>query len=288
MAKVRIPDLLAKKREHKKISMITAYDYPTARLADEAGIDVILVGDSYGMVSLGYETTTPVTMDEMLTASKAVARGAKHSLLVGDMPFMSFQSSIEDAVRNAGRFVKEGGMDAVKIEGGQFSEAAHAIVRTGIPVMGHVALAPQTAPLWGSYPVQGKEAAQARQILNQSVELEDVGVFAIVLEMLTAEVAELITHTLSIPTIGIGAGPACDGQVLVLHDILGLYPNFTPKFAKQYLNLSEEILRALTSFKTDIESEQFPSPEHTFHMNPDELKHLRELVQSGSTPENRP
>lgn len=287
MTKTRIQDLQAKKRENKKISMVTAYDYPTAKIADEAGIDIILVGDSYGMVSLGYQSTTPVTMEEMLTAAKAVSRGAKRPLLVGDMPFMSFHSSIEDAVRNAGRFVKEGGMDAVKIEGGQFNDVARAIVRTGIPVMGHVALSPQTALLWGSYPVQGKEAAQARRILDQSVELESAGVFSVVLEMLTAEVAELITKTLSVPTIGIGAGPSCDGQVLVLHDILGLYPNFTPKFAKQYLNLSGEILGALTSFKADIENEQFPAPEHTFHMNPDEQKKLRELIQRGSSPENK-
>ncbi len=287
MAKTRIPDLQTRKKEHKKISMVTAYDYPTAKLADEAGIDIILVGDSYGMVQLGYETTTSVTMDEMLTAAKAVSRGAKRALLVGDMPFMSFHSSIEEAVQNAGRFVKEGGMDAVKIEGGQFSDVAHAIVRTGIPVMGHVALSPQTALLWGSYPVQGKDAAQARRILDQSMQLESAGAFSIVLEMLTAEVAELITQTLSVPTIGIGAGPSCDGQVLVLHDILGLYPNFTPKFAKQYLNLSAEILRALTSFKADIENEHFPTAEHTFHMSPDEQKRLRELIQTGSTPENK-
>jgi 3-methyl-2-oxobutanoate hydroxymethyltransferase len=267
--------------------MVTAYDYPTAKLADEAGIDIILVGDSYGMVSLGYESTTPVTMEEMLTAAKAVSRGAKRALLVGDMPFMSFHSSIEEAVQNAGRFVKEGGMDAVKIEGGQFSDVARAIARTGIPVMGHVALSPQTALLWGSYPVQGKEAAQAKRILNQSLELEAAGAFSIVLEMLAAEVSELITTSLAIPTIGIGAGPSCDGQVLVLHDILGLYPNFTPKFAKQYLNLSGDILHALTSFKSDIENGQFPAHEHTFHMNPDEQKRLRDLIQTGSALENK-
>jgi 3-methyl-2-oxobutanoate hydroxymethyltransferase len=287
MVKTRIADLQARKKEHKKISMVTAYDYPTARIADEAGIDIILVGDSYGMVSLGYESTTPVTMEEMLTAARAVSRGARNALLVGDMPFMSFQSSIEEAVRNAGRFVKEGGMDAVKIEGGQFSEVARAIARTGIPVMGHVALSPQTALLWGSYPVQGKDADQARKILDQSVELEGAGAFSVVLEMLTAEVAELITRTLSIPTIGIGAGPSCDGQVLVLHDILGLYPKFTPKFAKQYLNISGDILRALTSFKADIENEQFPTDEHTFHMSPEEQKRLREIIQTGSAPENK-
>ena len=178
-------------------------------------------------------------------------------------------------------------MDAVKIEGGQFGDVARAIARTGIPVMGHVALSPQTALLWGNYPVQGKDASQARKILDQSLELESAGAFSIVLEMLTAEVAELITNSLSIPTIGIGAGPSCDGQVLVLHDILGLYPNFTPKFAKQYLNLSAEILRALTSFKADIESEQFPATGHTFHMDPDEQKRLRELIQRGSPPENK-
>ncbi len=285
MEKTRIRDLISRKKGGKKISMVTAYDYPTAKLADEAGIDIILVGDSYGMVSLGYQTTTPVTMEEMVTASKAVSRGAKHALLVGDMPFMSFQASIEDAVRNAGRFVKEGGMDAVKIEGGEFSESARAIVRAGIPVMGHVALAPQTATLWGGYSVQGKDASQAHKILQQSLELEDARVFSIVLEMLTAEVAELITKSVSVPTIGIGAGGECDGQVLVLHDILGLYPQFTPKFAKQYLNLSQEILQALTSFKQDIEAGRFPAPEHTFHMDSNEQKRLRDLTEAESAAE---
>lgn len=287
MAKMRIQDLVARKREHKKISMVTAYDYPTAKIADDAGIDIILVGDSYGMVSLGYQTTTPVTMEEMLTACKAVSRGAERALLIGDMPFMSFQSSSEDAIRNAGRFVKEGGMDAVKIEGGQFIEIARSIARTGIPVMGHVALAPQTASLWGSYPVQGKEAKQAQRILDQSMELESAGVFSIVLEQLTAEVAELITRTVSVPTIGIGSGIDCDGQVLVLHDILGLYTNFTPKFAKRYLNLSQEILGALSSFKEDIEKGRFPSSEHIFHMEPNEQKRLRELIKTDPALENR-
>jgi 3-methyl-2-oxobutanoate hydroxymethyltransferase len=286
--KVRIPDLLKYKREGKKISMVTAYDYPTEKLADEAGIDIILVGDSYGMVSLGYATTTPVTMEEMIMACKAVSRGATRSLLVGDMPFMSFQASIEDAVKNAGRFVKEGGMDAVKIEGGQYGETARAIVKAGIPVMGHVALSPQTATLWGGYSVQGKDAAQARTILDQSIDLESAGVFSVVLEMLTEEVGDLITRSLSIPTIGIGAGPNCDGQVLVLHDILGLYPKFTPKFAKQYLNLSLEIHQALSKFKQEIESGAFPGAEHTFHMDLDEQKRLREMIQTGQGVRTKP
>ncbi len=288
MAKIRIVELISRKKEAKKISMVTAYDYPTSRLADEAGIDIILVGDSYGMVSLGYPTTTPVTMEEMLIACKAVSRGPRRALLVGDMPFMSFQTSPEDAVRNAGRFVKEGGMDAVKLEGGQFSEAARAIAKAGIPVMGHVALSPQTANLGGGYTVQGKEASMARRIVEQSLLLEEAGVFSIVLEQLTAEVADMITQSVSVPTIGIGAGPHCDGQVLVLHDILGLYPDFTPKFAKQYVNLSEKILEALSAFRRDIETGQFPGPEHAFHMEPSELKRLKELKQTESAIRNRP
>lgn len=275
MERVRIQDLAEKKRASKKISMVTAYDYPTAKLADEAGIDIILVGDTYGMVSLGYETTTPTTMDEMLTACKAASRAVTRALLVGDMPFMSFQASAEDAVRNAGRFVKEGGVDAVKLEGGQFADAVRAITKAGIPVMGHAALAPQTAPLWGGYSLQGKSAEQTLKLLGEAQALQAAGAFSLVLEMVAAEAAGLITQTLSIPCIGIGAGPSCDGQVLVLHDILGLYSSFTPKFAKKYRDLAGEIRSALSEYRQDIETGRFPGPEHVFHMQSEELEQLR-------------
>ncbi|HEY4673814.1 MAG TPA: 3-methyl-2-oxobutanoate hydroxymethyltransferase [Nitrososphaerales archaeon] len=274
--KLTISDIAKMKGEGRKIVVITAYDYPFATIADRAGIDIILVGDSGGMVSLGYETTIPVSMDEMLMMSKAVARAAKSSLLVGDMPFMSFQISREDAVRNAGRFVKEGRMDAVKIEGGkEFSDTVRAIARTGIPVMGHVGLTPQTATLWQGYRVQGKDARSAEKLIEDAQELESAGAFAIVLEMVPEEVAEIITDKLNVPTIGIGAGRYCDGQVLVLHDILGLYEKFSPKFAKKYADLGKAASEALANYRDDVVSGKFPAQENTFKMDSKQLERLK-------------
>jgi len=228
------------------------------------------------MVSLGYENNIPVSMDEMLIMSKAVARAAKSSLLVGDMPFMSFQISRDDAVKNAGRFVKEGRMDAVKIEGGkEFSDTVRAITRAGIPVMGHVGLTPQTATLWQGYRVQGKDARSAGKLIEDAQELESAGAFAVVLEMVPEEVAEIITDKLSVPTIGIGAGRHCDGQVLVLHDILGLYERFTPKFAKKYADLGKAASEALANYRDDVVSGKFPAPENTFKMDSKELEKLK-------------
>ena len=267
MKKINISDILRMKKEGKKITCITSYDYTSASLVDKSGIDLILVGDSASMVILGYQTTIPITMDELIIFSKAVTRGNKRSLIVGDMPFMSYQASDEDAVRNAGRFVKEGEVDAVKIEGGvKMKSRVEAITRAQIPVMGHVGLMPQTSPLWSGYRVQGKTEETGEEILRDAMALEKAGAFAVVLEMVTSEVAKKITEKLKIPTIGIGAGPFCDGQIVVLHDILGLYDRFTPKFIKKYANLSEEILKALESYRDDVIAGKFPGEENTFHM----------------------
>ncbi|MBM3897920.1 MAG: 3-methyl-2-oxobutanoate hydroxymethyltransferase [Thaumarchaeota archaeon] len=274
--KLTISDIAKMKSEGKKIVVVTAYDYPFAAIAARVGVDMILVGDSGGMVSLGYENTIPVSMDEMLMMSKAVARAAKSSLLVGDMPFMSFQISRENALRNAGRFVKEGRMDAVKIEGGrEFSDTVRAITKAGIPVMGHVGLTPQTATLWQGYRVQGKDARSARKLIEDAQELESAGAFAVVLEMVPEEVAQIITDKLGVPTIGIGAGKHCDGQVLVLHDILGLYEKFTPRFAKRYADLGKAASEALAGYRDDVITGRFPAQENSFKMDAKQLERLK-------------
>jgi 3-methyl-2-oxobutanoate hydroxymethyltransferase len=259
----------------QQVVMVTSYDYPTAKIADDAGVDSILVGDSYGMVVLGYDTTVPVTLDELIPVSKAVARGASHALLVGDMPFLSFQISDEEAIRNAGRFIKEGGMTAVKIEGGTpMSPTVKSIVDMGIPVLGHIGVTPQTAPLSGGYKVQGRTALSAETLLNDALSLERAGVFGVVLEMVTEEVAQTITETISIPTIGIGSGRYCDGQVLVLHDIIGLYPKFTPKFAKHYADVGSIIRQAVDSYSTDVRNRTFPDTNHVFNMDEEQRAKL--------------
>ena len=265
--KINISEIRNIKQSGKKITCITSYDYVTASLAEKANIDLILVGDSASMVVLGYETTIPITVEEMIIFTKAVTRGNKKSLIVGDMPFMSYQASDEDAVRNAGRFVKEGGVDAVKIEGGiRMKSRVEAMIRAGIPVMGHIGLTPQTSTLWSGYRVQGKTIDDGEVLLRDAKALEEAGVFAIVLEMITSEVAKMITDNVGIPTIGIGSGPLCDGQIVVLHDILGLYDKFSPKFIKKYANMSEIILKALESYRDDVTNGNFPGEEHTFHM----------------------
>src|SRR5713101_2257041 len=228
--------------------MVTSYDFPTASIADGV-VDSILVGDSYGMVVLGYDTTIPVTMDELLPVCRAVRRGSAHALLIGDMPFMSFQVSVEEAVRNAGRFIKEGGMEAVKVEGGkEMVPVVEGISKAGIPVLGHIGLTPQTATLQGGYRIQGKTAADAKSLVEDALALENAGAFGIVLEMVTEEVARKVSESLRVPTIGIGSGRYCDGQVLVLHDIVGLYPRFVPKFAKRYTDLTSTIKEAVTEY----------------------------------------
>jgi 3-methyl-2-oxobutanoate hydroxymethyltransferase len=260
--------LRLKKERGEPISMLTAYDYPTALAMDQAGVDAILVGDSLAMVVLGYENTLPVTMEEMLHHSRAVARGAKSALLIGDMPFMSYQVSVEEATRNAGRFLQQGGMDAVKLEGGrERAEAVRCITSAGIPVMGHIGLTPQSINQLGGFRAQGKTAIAARRLLEDALVLEEAGCFSLVLESVPARLAELITKKISIPTIGIGAGVGCDGQVLVTHDLLGLFDRFTPKFVKKYADFHGEMQRAFTDYIEDVETRRFPAQEHTVEMD---------------------
>jgi len=266
--KVSVADFSKMKTRGQRIVMVTSYDYPTSIMADDVGVDSILVGDSYGMVVLGYDTTIPVTVEELLPVCQAVRRGASHSLLIGDMPFLSFQISEEDAIRNAGRFIKEGRMEAVKIEGGrEMAHVARAVSNAGIPVLGHIGLTPQTATLHGGYRVQGKNADSSESLVKDARSLEDAGVFGIVLEMITEEVSRVITQTVSVPTIGIGSGRYCDGQVLVLHDVLGLYPRFVPKFAKQYADLASTIKSAVAEYASDVRQGTFPEEKHVFKMD---------------------
>lgn len=260
-----------KKERGEPITMLTGYDYPTALALDKAGIDSILVGDSLGMVALGYETTLPVTMDEMLHHARAVSRGAKSALLIGDLPFMSYQVSTEEALRNAGRLLQQGGMDAVKLEGGrERADAVRAIVNAGIPVMGHIGLTPQSVNQLGGFRAQGKTASAAKRLLKDAQILEEAGAFSVVLEAVPARLAEYISKQISIPTIGIGAGVGCDGQVLVVHDLLGLFDRFTPKFVRQYANLHETLHNAFSEYIDDVESKRFPAAEHTVEMKDEE------------------
>jgi 3-methyl-2-oxobutanoate hydroxymethyltransferase len=273
--KVTIQDLQAKTDKGERFTMVTAYDYPTAVIVDKAGIDAILVGDSLAMVVLGLPNTVSVTMDEMLHHCRAVARGAHYTLLVGDMPFMSYQVDVKEAVRNAGRFLKEGAMDVVKLEGGAtMAPVARAIVDAGIPVMGHIGLTPQTQSKLGGFKVQGKDASAAQQIIDDALALEEAGCFSIVLEAIPDRLATLISDRLSIPTIGIGAGPGCDAQVLVTHDMVGLFDRFTPKFVKRYVNIHEQMVGALQQYKADVEAGEFPGPEHCFTIKDEILEQL--------------
>jgi len=270
-----------KKEEGEPITMLTAYDYPTALAVDSAGIDSILVGDSLGMVVLGYQNTLPVTMEDMLHHCKAVSRGAQYALLVGDMPFMSYQVSPDQALRNAGRFIQEAGMDAVKLEGGhERTEAIQAIVSAGIPVMGHLGLTPQSVHQFGGFRAQGKTATAAQQLVDDALLLQEAGCFSLVLEAIPGQLASLVSSRLAIPTIGIGAGVGCDGQVLVIHDILGLYDRFTPRFVKQYAQLHSLIGTALKAYKSDVENNIFPGTEHTIEMSDDEWQALLALIDS--------
>lgn len=273
-------DVIRMKKDGRKISVVTSYDYTLASLCDKAGIDILLVGDSAGMVMLGYENTIPVTMDQMCMFTEAVSRARKNALLVADLPFMSYQVSIEDAIKNSGRLI-QAGADAVKLEGGiAMSETISAITDIGIPVMGHIGLQPQTTMLSEGYKVQGKTKDTAIKLIEDAKELEEAGVFSIVLEMVSHEVAQIISETVSIPTIGIGSGVGCNGQVLVVQDLLGMYEKIKPKFAKRYLNLSEEIVKSLENYKTEVESGIFPASENWFSMDEDEFKKLREQIGS--------
>ena len=263
------------KEERKKISMLTAYDYSTAKLMDEAGVNSILVGDSLGNVMLGYKDTLSVTMEDMVHHGKAVSRGVKNALLIIDMPFMSYQASVYDAVTNAGRLVKEAGANAVKLEGGvSVCPQIKAIVDTSIPVIAHLGLTPQSIHAFGGFKVQGKDEAAAKKLLEDAKAVEADGAFALVLEGIPSKLAELITNELTIPTIGIGAGAVCDGQVLVYQDMLGMYSDFTPKFVKKYRDLHTEILGAFKDYIIEVQNKSFPAPEHTFKIDDKVLEEL--------------
>lgn len=263
------------KNNNQKISMLTAYDYSIAKMVDAAGIDSVLIGDSLGMVFQGHESTLPVTVDEMIYHTKAVVRGVKNALVITDMPFLSYHISKEEAIRNAGRLVKEGGAEAVKIEGGAlFVETIKAIVDAQIPVMGHIGLTPQSVNAFGGFKVQGKDEEGAKRILEDAKLLEKTGVFAITLECVPDKLAQLITESIGIPTIGIGAGKNCDGQVLVINDMLGMFSDFVPKFVKQYAKLNVEIKAAIQNYISEVKEGKFPTDEHTFGIDSDILEKL--------------
>jgi len=273
-----VRDIISMKNS-KKITVLTAYDYTTAQLCDKAGIDILLVGDSGGMVMLGYENTIPVTMEQMCFFTEAVARGRQNAMLVADLPFMSYQASKSQAIENSGRLVKAGA-DAVKLEGGvEVKDTVRAIVEVGIPVMGHIGFQPQTTTLQEGYKIQAKTRDAAVKLIEAAKTLEEAGAFSIALEMVTKEVSRIISNSIKIPTIGIGSGPDCDGQVLVFHDVLGLYEKIKPKFAKRYLELSGEIVKAVTSYKNDVVSGKFPASEHSFSMDKSELERLKKEIE---------
>ena len=275
MARVSINDIRDMKSRGEKIAMITSYDYSTARIVDSVGIPLILVGDSLGMVVLGYENTLPVTMDIMLHHSGAVVRGSKHSLVVGDMPFMTYHVSEEEAIRNAGRFVQEAGTQAVKLEGGvSVAQKVKKIVRCGIPVMGHIGLTPQSVNQLGGYKVQGKSAEMARNLINDALALEEAGAFAVVLEAVPYKLADLITEKLSIPTIGIGAGPGCDGQVQVISDMFGL-SDFIPKHAKKYVDIKDTMTKTVASYFDEVKTGAFPTEKFSFVIDQTIIDDLR-------------
>lgn len=275
MTKVTTTTFHDKKTAGEKITVLTAYDYSMARLLDDAGVDCLLVGDSLGMTMLGYDDTLSVTMDDMIHHTKAVRRGTKNAMVVADMPFLSYHISDDEAVRNAGRFIKEAGANAVKLEGGfAVRSKIEAIVAAQIPVMGHIGLTPQSVNMFGGFKVQGKSEAQARKLIEEAKLLEAIGCYSIVLECVPEKLARLITAQLSIPTIGIGAGAGCDGQVLVIQDVLGMYTALTPKFVKQYTNLKEIIENAVIQYCDDVKNGQFPEEKHTFKIDDEIIKKL--------------
>lgn len=274
--RVTITDIKAMKQKGEKIPMLTAYDYVTAKIVDEAGVPMILVGDSLGMVVLGYESTIPVTVDDMLHHTKAVARGARRALIVGDMPFMSYHVSMADALHNATRFIQEAGAQAVKLEGGEaVAGTVKRLVECGIPVMGHLGLTPQSINQLGGFKVQGRGLEEARRLLNDARILQEAGAFAIVLECTPAPLSKLITQKVGIPTIGIGAGPDCDGQVQVISDLVGLYTDFIPKHARQYSKLAGQMQAAVSSYASDVKAVAFPTMEHSYVMDEGLLKQLK-------------
>ena len=278
--KVTVLDIQQAKKDGRKLVMVTAYDYPFGLMADEAGVDIVLVGDSLGMVVMGLNGTVEVNMEHMIHHIKAVVRGCKRPLVIGDMPFMSYNTSSRDAIINAGRLVKEGGCDVVKLEGGiDFASTIKAIVKAGIPVQGHIGLTPQTASALGGFKMQGKDAKAGKCIIDDAKALEDVGVFSMILEAVPAPLGKLVAEVVSVPVIGIGAGVDVDGQVLVTHDMVGLFDKFVPKFVKQYTNIRQTILSALKAYKDDVMSTTFPGSEHSFKMTDEALEQLRKLIK---------
>jgi len=279
MKKITILDIQRMKDEGKKITMLTAYDYPLARLFDESGVEILLVGDSLGPVVAGYDNTLPVTVEELIYHTRAVVRARENALVVADMPFMSYQADTAEAVRNAGRFLKEGYMDSVKLEGGgEIVPIVEAIIGAGIPVMGHIGLTPQSISKLGGYRVQGKTAGDAVRLLEDARALEQAGCYSIVLEAVPEPVARTISERVKIPTIGIGAGRGCDGQVLVYHDLLGLFERFRPKFVKQYANIGQISLQAIREFAAEVEEGRFPTSEHTYPIDEDEYQKFLEKI----------
>ena len=276
--KLTLADIQMMKSQGRKITMLSICDYPMALIAEKAGLDMILVGDSLGMTTLGYDNTVPVTMEESLHHTKAVTRAAKNTFVVGDMPFMSYQSSERDAILNAGRFMKEGRVDAVKIEGGaEITHIITAIVKAGIPTMGHVGLTPQSFSLLGGFKAQGTTAVAAQKVIDDALAVEQAGAFMVVLECIPASISEIITRRLEVPTLGYGAGIGCDGQGLVAHDMLGYFDRFTPKFAKQYANISRVIFDAFESYTKDVKDGKFPTDEYSFHIIKEELDQIKNL-----------
>ena len=279
--RVTIRDIANMKTRGEKIPMVTAYDYTTARLADDTGVPSILVGDSLGMVVLGYESTVSVTLDEMLHHSKAVCRGAKHALVVGDLPFMTYHIDVSQALRNAARIVQEGGAQAVKLEGGEIvAETVRRIVECGIPVMGHIGLTPQSVNALGGYRVRGKGVEEATRLVKDAKALEEAGAYSVVLELVPAALAKIITRQVSIPTIGIGAGRYCDGQIQVLHDMLGLFTDFVPKHAKQYATLRDTIAQAFTQYMAEVKNETFPTEKESFALEESLLEEVEAALAS--------
>jgi 3-methyl-2-oxobutanoate hydroxymethyltransferase len=279
--KVTLPDLLKKMTDGVPLTMITCYDYAMAYLVEQAAVDIVLVGDSLGMTMLGYDSTLPVTMDDMIRHSQAVRRGTSNAWLIGDMPYMSYQPSVETAIRNAGRFMAEAACDAVKLEGGvEMADRMAGIAQAGIPVMGHLGLTPQSVSALGGFRVQGRDAARARKIVDDARALEEAGAFAILLELVPDRVCELITARASVPIISLGSGPKAHGQLLIFHDMFGLYPRFRPKMAKQYANAGEVILGGLQQYVAEVTGRQFPQPEHWFGIKDEELAELREHLPS--------
>ena len=279
--KVTILDVQQAKTENRKLTMMTAYDYPFGLLADEAGIDIVLVGDSLGMVVMGLEGTVEVNMEHMIHHIRAVTRGCKNPFIVGDMPFMSYNTSIREAIINAGRLLKEGGCESIKLEGGvDFAPTIEAIVKAGIPVQGHIGLTPQTASALGGFKMQGRDAAAAKQIIDDAKALEDAGVFSMILEAVPAPLGKLVADAVKVPVIGIGAGPDVDGQVLVTHDMIGLFDKFVPKFVKQYTNIRKVILDALGQYKQEVRDIKFPAAEHSFKMPAEALEQLKKLIEN--------